>query len=258
VLILVGFGISGFKGISLEGLEAIKEADKVYLEAYTSPVGLSVRELEEIIGKEVSLLSRRDLEESTRILDESIDKKVVVLTPGDPLIATTHVSLVLEAKKRGIDVKVIHAASIYTVAMGESGLQAYKFGRMATLTVPDEFVPLSVYEVIVDNKRRGLHTLLLLQQDISSGEFLSVKEALSLLVKMEDIKKEGAVSKDTIAIVLANLGFSDQVKVAGRIKNLMRFFQNFPPKPAVIIIPGKLHFMEKEAIMNMWIDEDER
>ncbi len=37
-LILLGLGLTGWNSLSLEGVDIVKSADKVYLEVYTSPV----------------------------------------------------------------------------------------------------------------------------------------------------------------------------------------------------------------------------
>lgn len=254
LLILIGYGISGFKGISLRGLEIARECDEVYLEAYTSPVKVNLREAESILGRKVEKLTRKELEDGGEIIQESMFKKVAILTPGDPLIATTHISLLLEAERNGIETEVIHAASIYTVAIGESGLHIYKFGRTGTLTVPRDFVPFSIYNTITENMKKGLHTLLLLQQDPSSGEFLSARDALNLLVKMSTMKGDEMINKDTIAIVLSGLKTRSEIKLAGKTGRLIRALSHVPVQSAVIIIPGDLHFMEKRALKRIWVD----
>ena len=81
--------------------------------------------------------------------------------------ATTHVDLALRARERGIEVKVIHNASIMN-AMGASGLQLYNFGR--TVTVPfftDSWRPDSFYDKIAYNLKGGMHTLVLLGASVS-------------------------------------------------------------------------------------------
>ena len=41
MLSFVGLGISGFQSIPIEGLDTISNADIVYLEQFTSPIGKS-------------------------------------------------------------------------------------------------------------------------------------------------------------------------------------------------------------------------
>lgn len=76
--------------------------------------------------------------------------------------ATTHTDLVVRAKKMGIDVKIVHNASVIN-AIGICGLQLYRYGE--TVSIPfftETWRPDSFYEKIHKNKEIGLHTLCLL------------------------------------------------------------------------------------------------
>lgn len=76
--------------------------------------------------------------------------------------ATTHSDLVVRAKKLGVDVKVVHNASVMN-AIGVCGLQLYRYGE--TVSIPfftDTWRPDSFYEKIRRNRELGLHTLCLL------------------------------------------------------------------------------------------------
>lgn len=79
--------------------------------------------------------------------------------------ATTHTDLVVRAKKIGVNVKVVHNASVMN-AIGVCGLQLYRYGE--TISLPfftETWRPDSFYEKIQRNHGLGLHTLCLL------GEF---------------------------------------------------------------------------------------
>lgn len=76
--------------------------------------------------------------------------------------ATTHTDLVVRAKRLGVDVKVIHNASVMN-AIGVCGLQLYRYGE--TVSIPfftEAWKPDSFYEKIQINRQYGLHTLCLL------------------------------------------------------------------------------------------------
>lgn len=78
--------------------------------------------------------------------------------------ATTHTDLVVRAKKLGLEVKVIHNASVMN-AIGVCGLQLYRYGE--TVSMPfftDTWRPDSFYPKIQRNRQLGLHTLCLLGQ----------------------------------------------------------------------------------------------
>ena len=104
-LVFIGLGLNDEKGISLAGLEEAKTADHVFIELYTSLLpDFSLASLEKLVGKSVQTLSRRDLEEENgkRVLNAAQNGKAVFLVPGDPFIATTHVTLRIEAAKRKV------------------------------------------------------------------------------------------------------------------------------------------------------------
>jgi len=56
------------------------------------------------------------------MLEEAKTSLISFLVVGDPFGATTHTDLVLRAKQKGIECKVIHNASIMN-AVGVCGLQ---------------------------------------------------------------------------------------------------------------------------------------
>ena len=58
VFYIIGLGLGDEKDISVKGLETIKSCDKVYLEHYTSVLGVEHSKLEEFYGKEIILADR--------------------------------------------------------------------------------------------------------------------------------------------------------------------------------------------------------
>ena len=99
-LVFIRLGLYDEKDISIRGLEELKEADAVFAEFYTSLMqGLSIRKLEEMIGKEVRVVSRSALEEEDgqQLFEAAKKGKAVFLVQGDPMIATTHVDLRISA-----------------------------------------------------------------------------------------------------------------------------------------------------------------
>ncbi|MBW9219865.1 diphthine synthase [Methanothermococcus sp. SCGC AD-155-N22] len=248
MLILAGLGLYDEKDMTLKTLEYAKKADKIYAEFYTAVLtGTTLDKIEEVLGKKIILLSREDVEyRGNKLIEESRDKVVMFLTAGDPMVATTHIDLVIEAKKRGIDVRVINAPSIYS-AVGITGLQIYKFGRTASIVFPEpNYFPETPYNVIRDNLKMGLHTLCLLDIQIDKNRFMSANEGLKILLELEDRKRENILSRDTKVVVLARAGSLKPKIVYGKIGDLIDY--DFGPPLHSIIIPGKLHFMEEEAL----------
>jgi len=247
-LTFIGLGLYDEKDISLKGLEEIKTCDIVYAEFYTAKlVGTDIRTIEQAIGKTIGILSREEIEKGNKILDAATKKNVVFLTCGDPMVATTHVDLRLRAKDMGIETKVIHGNSIITAVPGLLGLQNYKFGRTTTLAYPEkDYFPTSPYDVIKENKKMGLHTLILLDIQADKDKYMTANEGMKLLLKMEEKHREDIFNEDSIVCVVAKAGSSEPIVAANTIKDLIE--RDFGPPLHTLVIPGKLHFMEIEAL----------
>ncbi len=131
---LVGLGLFDEKDISLKGLECLKNVDKIYAEFFTSHLfGSSFDKIEQLIGKEIEVLVRNEVEEEHKFIEEAKDADVALITGGDPLIATTHSDFLVQCRKKGIGYEVIHGSSILSSAPAISGLQGYKFGKVTTI-----------------------------------------------------------------------------------------------------------------------------
>jgi len=252
-LVFVGLGLHDEGGLSLRGLEVARAADAVFMELYTSPMpGLDLKRLERLLGRRVRLVSRRVLEDGggEPILEEAERGVAVLLVPGDPFIATTHVDLRIRAEKRGIKTGVIHGASIMSAAIGISGLQNYRFGRTVTIPYPEGGVlsetPL---RVIRENRSRDLHTLCLLDVKAEEGRYMSVGEALRILLRVEESVGFGAVTPETLAVGVARAGSQAPVVRADSVKNLLRY--DFGEPPHTLIFPASLHFVEADALITI-------
>jgi diphthine synthase len=250
-LIFVGLGLHDEKGISLRGIEEIRSADAVFAEFYTSLMaGLSVKKLEKLVGKKISVVSRQALEEEEGqlILQSAKEGKVALLVPGDPLIVTTHVDLRIRAEKHGIKTRVIHGASIVSAVIGLSGLQNYKYGRSVTIPFSDETsAPETPYKVIAENKKTGLHTLCFLDIKAEERRYMTIKEGLQQLLAMEKRGRLGAVTLDTLVVGIARAGSLEPTVKAGYVKEILN--NDFGAPPHCLVFPGKLHFMEAEALI---------
>ena len=165
-LILIGMGPGTITAMTKEAISAAKSADLRRYEAYTAlwPDD-ELAELEQIIGP-IEKIMRPEVENPKEILSLAKDHVVAVLVVGDPLQATTHVDLQLQASEMGISCEVVHGISITNLVTGAIGLSNYKFGRQTTLTYPySGWIATSPLEVIAVNRVMGLHTLALLDLD---------------------------------------------------------------------------------------------
>jgi len=251
-LAFIGLGLNEETDISIKGLEKAKRADVVFAELYTSLLPeLNLQKLEEMIGKRVHLVSRRDLEEEEgkKILEEAEKCRAVLLVPGDPLIATTHVDLRIRAHKRGIKTSVVHGASIVSAVVGLSGLQNYKFGRSVTIPFSDAGVVETPYNVVAENKKAGLHTLCFLDIRAEEKRYMTIKEGLQTLFALERRRHLGVVTANTLAVGIARAGSENPTVKADFTHELLRF--DFGKPPHSLVFPGELHFMEAEALITL-------
>ncbi len=247
-LVFVGLGLDDERGITLRGLEEARAADVVFAEFYTSALRPgSIERLEKALGRRVEVLGRKDVEDGSAILAACRGSKVVLLVAGDPMTATTHVDLRIRAHSAGARTSVVHGPSVFTSAAGLLGLQHYKFGRTTTLPFPQEgYSPTSPYEVVCENVSRRLHTLVLLDIDAENSRYMTANQGLRLLLDMEARVGRGTVTKDTVVGVVARAGSDDAVVRAGPVSKLVD--EDFGPPLHSIVVPGKLHFMEEEAL----------
>jgi len=246
MLWFVGLGISGFKSIPIEALDVLSKADIVYLEQFTSPIGKSdLAKIKDATKGEFKLAKRWLVEDGSEILKNAKKKKVVLLAYGDPYIATTHIELRERAIKEKIKTISIHASSSLTSMIGECGLHFYKVGRIATIM--SEMKSLTTpYYVIYKNIIEGNHTVLLLEYNQDKDFFLDPKDALKGLLETEKGQIRNVISKDTYGIVASRIGFKDQSIVSGKISSLKK--KDFGKPPHTVIIPGRLHFTESDAL----------
>lgn len=223
MLYIIGLGLNE-KSISLEGIEAIKKCRKIYLENYTVSFPYVVEELEKNIGKKVMNVDRGDVE-SNKIVNEAKKEDIALLVYGSPLTATTHITLIEEAKKQKVKHKIIYNASVFD-AIAETGLQLYKFGKITSIPA---FEADSFLEVVKDNQKINAHSLILV--DIG----LEFDKAIKRIEKMAKGK----------VVVCSKLGTENKKIFYGTIKELE---SKKVEAPFCFVLPAKLHFMEEEVL----------
>jgi diphthine synthase len=131
--------------------------------------------------------------------------------------------------------------------VGITGLQVYKFGKTTSIPFPEEkWHPETPYDVIKENKKIGLHTLVLLDLKPKEKRFMTVNDAIKYLLEIEGKRKDKVFTKNTICLGCARLGSEEQFIMYGKASELAK--KDFGGPMHCLIIPGKLHFAEKEAI----------
>ena len=245
IIYFIGLGLGNEKDITVNGLEAIKKCDVVYLENYTSVLNCKKEDLDKFYGKKV-ILARRSLVEAdeNEIIENAKARNVAFLVAGDPLVATTHIDLFLRANKEGTTCHIIHNSSIIS-AVGATGLQVYKFGKTTSIPLENENVE-APYDVLKGNLSLGLHTLFLLDLNIEEEKFMYVNDAIRYLLKVELKRNDKIFSEKTLCVGCARVGSESQFIKAGSAKDLLKF--DFGKPVHCLIVPGKLHFMEEGAL----------
>ncbi|RXW20441.1 hypothetical protein EST38_g5424 [Candolleomyces aberdarensis] len=273
---VIGLGLCDEKDISIRGLEAVKGASRVYLEAYTSILMISQERLEAFYEKPIIVADRDMVEtQSDEILKDADKEDVALLVVGDPFGATTHTDIVLRARALGIPTRVIHNASIMN-AVGACGLQLYNFGQTVSLVFFTEtWKPDSYYDRVKENVKLGMHTLVLLdikvkeqsEENLARGRkiyepprYMSIPTAVSQLLETEASRQEGILEPETtLAIALSRVGgdSSQQKIVAGTLKELL----NQPvevygePLHSLVIVGKRVHHLEIEYAEDYAVDK---
>jgi len=237
MLYLIGLGLNK-QGISKEGIFAIEKCDKVYLENYTIDFPYDVDKLG--LDETTIKLARGDVE-SNRLIKEAKDENIALLVYGSPLFATTHMTLILEAKKAGVKTRVIYSASIFD-AIAETGLQLYKFGKISSMpTWTKDYKPDSFLDFAKQNQLIKAHSLILI--DIG----LSLENALKQLG--EAVKKKKI--KLNKILICSKMGTKKASIFYGEISKLKKLKIKFP---FCLIIPSDMHFLEEQAVESFEVE----
>ena len=201
------------------------------------------------------------------MLSQAETSNVAFLVVGDPFGATTHTDLILRAKEKNIQVKIVHNASIMNAAAC-CGLQLYNFGE--TISIPywtETWKPDSFYDKITANRTRGLHTLCLLdikvkeptlesltkkKREYMPPKFMSVSEAADQLLQIIDFKRAAgdtklAYDEDSLFVGLARVGHDSQGIITCSLKE-MKDYDLGTPLHSLILPAKELHPIEEEYI----------
>ena len=233
-LYLIGLGLNEHS-ISKEGMEAIAKCKRVYLENYTVDFPYTEHQLEEVIGKKV-ISADRDKVEGLSMIDEAQKLNVALLVYGSPLTATTHITIIDECRKSGVKYKILYNASIFD-AVAETGLQLYKFGKVASMPAwKKSFEPTSFMEIVQQNMSQQAHSLILV--DIG----LQFPKALTQLKKAAE---EYNIPLKKLVVCQA-MGTKNR-KILYRTLEEVEGYDGVKP-PYCIILPSKMHFVEKEVL----------
>ncbi|BGO92809.1 hypothetical protein NBRC10512_007928 [Rhodotorula toruloides] len=288
MLYLVGLGLHDEKDVTVRGMEAIKGSERVYLEAYTSILGVGKERLDAFYGKDIVVADRDMVEmDSDEILRDADKVDVAFLVVGDPFGATTHADLLLRADALSIPYTVIHNASVMN-AVGALGLALYNYGQ--TVSIPfftDSWRPDSWLERVRENMRLGLHTLCLLdikvkeqsEENLARGRkiyepprYMSVPTAISQLLSLLEDSSPSASSDSspslasadsldpstTLAISASRVGAPSQRFVAGTLAELSELDEEAfgGPLHSFVIVGRRFHALERDFAGRWAVDRE--
>ena len=236
--------------------------------------------LEKSVG-EITRVMRPEVENPRELFALARDNLVALLIVGDPLQATTHVDLQLQAEEAGIYCRTIHGISITGLVTGAIGLSNYKFGRQTTLTYPySGWIATSPLEVIALNTALGQHTLALLDLDptgagtgqqkpmmpsdaVDSMKAMIVKVNASIdefplespqdEIKVQSLKLMTSASLAEIKVVLcSDMGTKQQSIIYTNLANLASL-----PGGAMncLVFPASTSDVEEKALLR-WLKEE--
>jgi len=234
MLYIIGLGLN-VDGISTFGLECARKCKRIYLENYTVDFPYSLGELTQFIDKKI-IPADREMVENLELVDEAKKMDVALLVYGSPLTATTHITLIQEAKRMGIKYKVIYNASVLD-AVAQTGLQIYKFGKIASMPAwKKSYEPDSFMETVKENMSIKAHSLILIDPGL---EFQDAFTQLEKTLEKYNIKPKSLVVCSALGTKYSKImyKFIEEFK---RIKDIKH--------PYCMILPGKMHFMESEEV----------
>lgn len=253
MLTFIGLGLYDERSITREGAAALRDADDVFAEFYTSRLlGATVEDLEANHDTEIEVRDRAGVEQDPEpILAAAEQGNVAFLTAGDTMISTTHTDLRVRAAERGIDTRVVHGVTAETAASGLTGLQNYRFGKAVTLPFPAVHgagdVPPSVIDGIDANRERGLHTLVYLDIKIDTHAEMSVDDPFMRASEAAALLAESW--GDELGVVVARAGSPDPGVAADRLSALAG--RSFGEPLHLLVIPGDLHHVESDALESL-------
>lgn len=155
--------------------------------------------------------------------------------------------------------------------IGCTGLQLYNFGQTVSMVFfLDNWRPSSFYDRISENAQIGLHTLILLDikvkeqsmENLARGRrifepprYMTVAQCAQQMLEVEEERKEGVYSPDSLLMGAARVGAPDQKLVVGTIKELAEVDLG-APLHSVVLLGRRTHDLERDYIRQFAVDQE--
>jgi len=114
----------------------------------------------------------------------------------------------------------------------------YQFGKITSIPFGNTDVKTPV-NVFTDNYEKGYHTLFLLDLDPKNDKFMKVSEAAKYLM-------DNGVDSELLTVGCSRMGGIDSDIKVRKLKEFLDC--EFNKFPQCLVIPGKMHFIEEEAL----------
>jgi diphthine synthase len=232
------------------------------------------REQESYYGRSIVVADREMVESnSDEILRDAQSEDVAFLVVGDVFGATTHTDMVLRARQRSIPVRTVPNASIMS-GIGATGLQLYNFGQTVSMVFfTDSWRPDSFYDRVLENRNIGLHTLVLLDIKVKEPNFdvlartgrtvyeppryMTVGQCARQMIEVEDERKGGAYSRESLAIGAARVGGRTEKFVAGTLEQLCEQDEALGgPLHSLVLLGRRGHELERDYVRDFAVDAE--
>ena len=150
-------------------------------------------------------------------------------------------------------------------AIGATGLQLYHFGQTVSMVFfTDNWRPSSFYDRIKENRSIGLHTLVLLDikvkeqslENLARGRkiyepprYMTVGQCARQMLEIEEVRKEGVYSPESLAVGAARVGGKTEKFVAGTLEELCSADDELgPPLHSLVLLGTRTHELEHDYI----------
>lgn len=177
----------------------------------------------------------------------------------------------LRARELEIPVRTVPNASIMS-GIGACGLQLYNFGQTVSMVFfTDTWKPASFYDRIKENRQIGLHTLVLVDikvkeqslENMARGRlvyepprYMTVGQCAKQMLEIEDERKEGVYTKDSLAIGAARVGGKTEKFVAGTLEELCSTDEELgPPLHSLVLLGRRTHELELDYVRQFAVDK---
>jgi diphthine methyl ester synthase len=159
-------------------------------------------------------------------------------------------------------------------AIGAAGLSLYNFGQTVSMVFfTDNWRPTSFYDRVAENRKIGLHTLVLLDikvkeqslENMARGRkiyepprYMTVGQCASQMLEVEEGKGEGVCGEECLAVGAARVGGNNEKFVSGTLKELAETADEVlgGPLHSLVLLGRRTHELESDFVREWALDKE--